>query len=544
MNDLSTILDAARDAYRRRDWPAAREGFKGARRIGPLDVDDLYQLSDAEWWLGHIDAAVELGEVAFREYLRAERPREAAIAAMGIAISHFLRGDETIGSGWMSRATRLLADVPEETPEHGYAIYILQVESQFGAGDPAEVIEAAQRVQEIGRRHRDPNLVAAGMLGEGRTLVRHGDVAQGMALLDEAMVAVLADELSPDWAGNIYCNIMVACHELADHRRAAQWTDATERWLETMPVAVLFRGVCRVHRSQVHQLRGAWERAEQDALRVCDELAGISIANVAEGWYQVAEIRRLRGDLPGAEEAYREAHQNGRDPQPGLALLRLAQGRVATAAASIESALAARPADRLARAPLLVAQVEVTLAGKEQAVARQAADELALIAGAFGSSGLEAASCQAVGSVLLAEGDAAAALPVLRDALARWRALEAPFEAAIVRRRLARAYDALGDHDAAQLEREVATTSLTQLGAPTRESSTRQRSDGLSPRELEVLGLVATGRTNRQVADQLIISEKTVARHLSNIFAKLELSSRTEAAAYAFEHGLTSRGRG
>lgn len=271
MQDPSSVLSAARDAYRRHDWLAARDGFTEARSIGTLAIDDLYQLSDAEWWLGHVDAAIELGEVAFREYVRTDRPRQAAMAAMGIAVSLFLRGDETVGSGWMSRATRMLADVPEETPELGYATYIREVESQFSGDDPAEVIAAARRVQDIGRRHQDPNLVAAGMLGEG-----------GMALLDEAMVSVLAAELSPDWAGNIYCNMMIACHELADHRRAAQWTDATERWLDTLPVAVLFRGICRVHRSQVHQLRGAWKHAEQEALRVCADLAGISVENVAE----------------------------------------------------------------------------------------------------------------------------------------------------------------------------------------------------------------------------------------------------------------------
>lgn len=540
MEDLSSVLEAARDAYRRRDWPAVADGFERARANGELTADDLFQLSDAEWWLGHVDQAIGFAEAAYRLYLGAERTREAAMAAMAVAINHFMRGDESIGTGWMSRCMRLLEDQGEETPEHGYALYVLEVESQFGGPDPEPVIAAARRVQEIGRRHGNPTLIAAGIMGEGRMLVRQGRVAEGMALLDEAMVAVLSDELGPEWAGSIYCNLIAACRELADIRRAAQWTDATERWLETMPAAVLFRGICRVHRSQVLQQRGAWAEAERSAARVCEELAGISIENVAEAHYQVGEIRRLRGEMAAAEEAYRAAHQHGRDPQPGLALLRLAQGRAATAAASIDTALAAIAHDRLGRAPLLIAQVEIALAADDPAAARRAADELQEIATVFGSSGLEAAARQALGAVAVAEREPASALPHLRDALRRWQALKAPYDVAQVRLVLARAYELLGDHDAAQLERESARAALAQLGAPAGDPSAGASNDGLSHRELEVLALVAAGRTNRQVAAELVISEKTVARHLSNIFTKLDLSSRTEAAAYAFERGLAS----
>lgn len=547
MNDPRAILEAARDAYRRRDWPAAWELYRSARELVDLEADDCHAMGDAAWWMGRVDEANAGFEAAFRRYRDDDRPRAAAMMAMAIAYNHFLRGDEIVGSGWMNRGRRLLGDADRDTPEHGYALYVLGVESKFGSGDASGVVAAAQRVQEIGRRHADANLVAAGLLGEGRMLLKQGRVSEGMTLLDEAMVAVLSGEVSPDWAGNIYCNLMTACHELADHRRAAQWTDATERWLDTLPVAVLFRGICRVHRSQVHQLRGAWERAEHEARRVCEELEGISTENVAEGWYQVGESRRLRGDLAGAEAAYRDAHRHGRDPQPGLALLRLVQGQRATAAASVEAALTSRPDDPLSRAPLLVAQVEIALAAGDRLVARGAADELASIAATFGSSGLEAAAAQAIGSVEVLEGDAATAVRTLRGALARWQALDAPYEAACVRRRLARGYAALGDHDAADLERDAASAALARLGAPDGpefDGAFGGRVGGLSHREVEVLTLVAAGRTNRQVADQLVISEKTVARHLSNIFTKLDLPSRTAAAAFAFEHGLIRRLRG
>jgi DNA-binding CsgD family transcriptional regulator len=547
MQDPSAVLEAARDAHRRRDWPAASEAYRAAQALTDLTADDLLALGDAAWWMGRVDEANAAFEAAFKRYRDEDRPRDAAMVAMGIAINHFLRGDEVVGSGWMSRSQRLLGGTDGDTPEHGYAMYVLAVESQFDSVDRVGVIDAARRVQEIGRRHSDASLVAAGMLGEGRMLIKDGRVAEGMTLLDEAMLAVLSGEVTPEWAGNIYCNLMIACHELADHRRAARWTDATERWLDTLPVAVLFRGICRVHRSQLHQLRGAWERAEREALRVCEELEGISIDNVAEGWYQVAESRRLRGSLASAEDAYRAAHRRGRDPQPGLALLRLAQGRVATAAASVEASLASRPEEPLSRAPLLVAQVEIAVAAHDRSTARAAADELASIAATFGSSGLEADAARANGSVEVLEGDAASAVRTLRGALARWQALDAPYEAACVRRQLARAYTALGDHDAAQLERDAAAETLAALGAPLEGWSASPPpgpAGRLSRREVEVLGLVAAGRTNRQVAGELVISEKTVARHLSNIYAKLELPSRTAAAAFAFEHGLVRRVRG
>ena len=533
------MLKAARDAHGRRDWVAAHAQLRSLYDAGALTTpDDLSLLADAAWWLGRVDESNDAFEAAYRGFIAADRPDDAAMAAMGVAINCYLRGEASVANGWMARCTRLI-EPDGDTPVHGYVRYVMEVESQFGARDPGAGLEAARWVQDVGRRHGDPNLVAAGLLGEGRSLLRDGEVARGMALLDEAMVSVLADELSPDWAGNIYCNVMIACHELADHARAAHWTDATERWLDTLPAAVLFRGICRVHRSQVHQLRGAWDRAEQEALRVVEDLADISVENVAEAWYQVGEIRRLRGDIVAAEEAYRSAHAAGRDPQPGLALVRLAQGRAATAAASLRTALAGHEGQALARAPLLAAEVDVQIALGGTDAARRAADELAAIAERYGSSALQAAATQATGCVALWAGDVAAAIRLLRDALARWTALDAPREVAEIRRRLARAYDAMGDRDAAALEREAAADALARLGAPL-DDGPPDRPDGLTDREVEVLRLIAVGRTNRQVADELTISEKTVARHLSNIFTKHDLATRTEAAAYAFARGLAT----
>ena len=550
-DDGTARLQAAREAYAGRDWPRAHELFSGVRASGALSADDVYALSDAAWWLGLVDESIGAAEEAHQGYLELGHPRQAARAATDIAVQHFLRGDDALGSGWVGRAQHALDGVPEG-PEHGMLLYLLEVEAALGGIAPSEepgeldrLIAGARRVREIGRRHSDLDLVTCGMLGEGRALVKAGRVTEGLALLDEAMLAVRSDRLRPEWAGNVYCHLMSAAHELADIGRSVEWTEATARWLERMPAAVVFTGICRVHRSQVHQVTGVWERAEREAALVCVDLADIEPAAAAEGHYQVGEIRRLRGDLAGAETAYQQAHRLGRDPQPGYALLRLAQGRAQAAAASVRAALVAASGDRLASARLWAAQVEIALAGGDRTVAHQACDQLEEVAAAYASSGLELMARHARGAVLLAEGRAEDALPVLRDACRRWNDLDAPYECARVRVLLAEAYAELDDADAASLELDAAGEVFARLGAALdvqrvdhRRHGRKQLPSGLTAREVEVLALVAAGLTNRDVANELVISPKTVARHLSNIFTKLGLSSRTAAAAYAFEHGL------
>jgi DNA-binding NarL/FixJ family response regulator len=306
-------------------------------------------------------------------------------------------------------------------------------------------------------------------------------------------------------------------------------------------------GVCRVHRAQLFQVQGAWEQAESEAARVCEELADFDRATTAEGYYELGEVRRLRGDLPGAEEAFRQAHARGREPQPGLALLRLAQGRVDEAHVSIETALSAGPQDALSRAWLCVACVEVSLAAGRIDMARTACEELKAAASHFGSSLLTAAAEQADGAVLIAEGDAAVALQVLRSACLRWQRLNVPYEVARTRVQLTRAYEALGDRSAAGLELEAAAQVFRSLGAEVDLRAIERRRQregnaghGLTERELEILALVSDGRSNRDIAVALTISEKTVARHLTNIYTKLGLTSRTEAARFAFENGLSA----
>ena len=544
MNDPTRLLESAREAFVRRDWAVARDGFNVVKEHVALGADDLSALGDSAWWIGEVGEALAAYEAAYRAYLQGDKRRQAAFNAIGIAVSLLLRGEAQIGSGWMSRAQRLLRDEPEGV-EHGYLLY-LGLEGALEQEELDAVVEQARVVRDMGRRFGDANLVAVGIMFEGRALVRRGQMQDGMALLDEAAVAVLTDDLIPDWAGNIYCHLMAAFHELVDLRRAAEWVEATQRWLDTLPAAVLFTGICRVHRSQVLQVTGAWEQAEREALRVCEDLADIHALAAAEGYYQVGELQRLRGNLAGAETSYQRAHERGRDPQPGLALLRLAQGRLEAAAASIQSALIAKSDNKLARAPLCAAQVEIALVTGIIERAHSACEELEATAAMYASSGLQATALHSRGALALAEGSPAQALPVLRDACQRWRELSADYHASKVCVLLARAYAELGDADAAQRELDAAVMVFERLGASwdARAVSGLGYPGGLTGREVEVLALVATGKSNREVAGSLVLSEKTVARHLSNIFTKLNVSSRTEAAAYAFDHGLATRTRG
>jgi len=527
-------LTRARHAHAAQDWASAAAHFD-AVAAQQLSADDLAAYADAVWWLGRIEDSLRLGAAAYNAFLADSRPDEAARAAVVLGIFHMARGDEPQAAGWLGRAGRLAEDIPECTA-HGYLVNFTVVEASLMTGQPAAAVDAARRVQDLGRRIGAPDLVAVGLNGEGRALIRSGHVVDGLALLDEAMVTVLDGQLAPFVSGTLYCHTIAACHEIADLRRMARWTDLAERWLSTFPRAVFFGGLCAVHRAQLQLLRGEWADAEQGALRVVMDLDTNRIDYAAEAWYVVAEARRFRGD-PSATDAYDEAHARGRDPQPGRALLRLQEGDSAGAVASVRAAVAAVGPDPLRRAPLCAAVVEIAVAAGRLDEAAVAASELAVTAAIYTTSGLEAMSATARGAVLLAEHRAEEALPVLRDACRRWHELGAAYDAASTCVRLAETYRALDDEASAAAEGARAQTTFERLGA---HRPAPELPGGLTRRECEVLALVADGRSNREIGEKLFISDRTVARHLTNIFNKIGVTSRTQAARYATHHGLSA----
>jgi DNA-binding NarL/FixJ family response regulator len=546
LTDDAAALETAQRAFAADDWSTAFALFRAAGEAAGLSADHRYALAESAWWLGEIDVALDAWKRAHDDYVALGDYAGAAMSAMFLACHSMERGDAAAGSGWMHRTRRLLDDAPEGAA-HGYPLYF-QIFAEMLAGDLDAALNTAVEVGDIGRRFNDPNLVAIALVGKGRALLKRGSVGDGMAVLDDAMLAALAGRLHPVWAGAVYCHLMDACRELDDVRRAAEWTLAASRWCEGTPDTGVYRGICRVHRAQVLQIKGAWREAEREASQACRDLAHVHLATIAEGHYEIGEIRRLRGDLTGAEEAFRRAHEAGRDPQPGLALVRLAQGQPEIAAASIRTALAVLGVDPLSRARLCVAQVEIALAVGDLETARSACTELKQTAATYQSSGLAAAARQAQGALLLREGAAAEAIVALRAACRRWQDLDARHHAATARLLLAEAYRGLGDEDAAQLELGAADAVFEQLGAePGQRRVAGLRGHvappaGMTDREVEVLRLVAKGHSNRDVASMLFISERTVHRHLSNVFTKLGVSSRTAATVYAFEHGIASRG--
>lgn len=531
-------LAEARQAFAGRDWARARELFLDA---GELTVGEVADLATACWWLGLADEAIAANEQVHRRSLRDGAPAVAAVAAVEIGFCEVVRGQPDLGAGWFARARRLLEQVPE-APQRGF-LMVIDAYAAMDSGDLDSAEHLATGVLEIGDRHQDATLQALGLFLSGSLALRTGATVVGLRLLDEAMLPVRAGRVQPEWAGNLYCSMMQLCYELGDLPRARGWTTLTEQWCRGFAPAVIFTGICRVHRAQLFQVQGEWDRAEQEARRAIADLADLDLVVVAEAHYRLGEVHRLRGDLQAAQAAYRSAHALGRDPAPGLALLHLCRGHVRVAGSILDAALAATGTP-LARAPLLAARSEAALAAGEPRRATRCVEELRRIAEQHASPGWCAESRRWQGAVLLTCGQHADAVAVLREARGRWQRIGAPYQVARIRLDLAAALEALGDSDTAEREREEAAVLLERLGARRdlgrlrARRRARRRPGDLSVREREVVTAIADGTSNRAAADLLQISERTVARHLANVYLKTGACSRTGAVAWARDRDL------
>jgi ATP/maltotriose-dependent transcriptional regulator MalT len=539
------ILEQGRDFYRQCAWADAFASLSRVDQEMPLKAEDLELLAQSAYLVGRDDEYLRALERAHHAHLDAGEGLRAIDCAFWLGLRLAFRGEMGPATGWFARARRLLEHERHDCVEKGYLLLPV-VEQNLAGGDFEAAYAAAFDAAEFGERFHDADLVACARHLQGRVRLKQGQAAEGLALLDEAMVAVTAGELSPLITGLIYCSVIEACQQVYALARAREWTSALTKWCEAQPQLVSFTGSCLVHRAEIMQLSGAWRDAMEEAQRACQRLLEVNNRkDAAAAFYRRAEVHRLSGEFAEAEQAYRSASRCGREPQPGLALLRMAQGRTDAAATAIRRA-ASTVADPLERTRPLPACIEIALAADDIEEARRGCRELEEVAGSFDSEVLRAMADQARGKVELADGDARAALSALHHALEIWRQVEAPYETARVRVLIGLAFRALGDDDGAALELDSARAALEQLGAVPDlvhvDSLIRGMSadhpHGLTRRELQVLRLVATGKTNKAIADDLCLSKRTIDRHVSNIFDKLNVSSRTAATAFAYQHRL------
>jgi DNA-binding CsgD family transcriptional regulator len=543
--DGERALERGRGSYARGDWQDAFDALRRAHGQEPLSAGDLELLARSAYMLGLDDDYRGALEHAYHAYREAADTSRAARCAWWIGHNLLFLGQSAPAGGWFARGRRLLERDDRDSVERGYLLIPTLIE-RSGQGDFEAAHATAAEIAEIGERFRDHDLVALALMEKGNALVRLGRTEEGLRLADETMVGVTAGELSPVVAGIVYCNMIAFCRDVFELRRAREWTVALTRWCEQQPEMVAHKGLCLVHRAEIMTLGGAWQDALEEARRVSEQFTRGVLNQRALGHaaYRQAEVHRLQGRFDEAEAAYREASRCGREPQPGLALMRLAQGRTGAAEAAIRRAVS-ETALPLERAALLPAYVEILIEGGNVVEARAACNELGVIASRQGSEALSALAAHAEGAASLAEGDVRTALPALRRAWEAWQELDAPYDAARARVLIAQACAGLGDEDAVSFELDAARDIFFRLGAAPDLAQldsgirARGRSDrGLTARELEVLRLIARGKSNREIAGALVISERTVARHVQNIFAKLGVSSRSSASVFAAENDL------
>jgi DNA-binding NarL/FixJ family response regulator len=535
----------AREAYRQQRWSQAFAKLSDPNVSASLGFEDLRRLAIAAHMLGRPQERQAAGERAYRAALDEGNLVAAASAAFWVGFGHLEYGEIARAGGWLARSGGLLEQIGEPTVVEGYLLMPEGLGS-LREGAVAQARQAFEAMGEIARRFEDPDLAALSRLGLGDCLIRSGRRREGLECLDEAMLAVASGEISPEIVGMVYCAAIETYQQVFDLGRAQEWTAALTAWCEAQPDAVPFRGRCMVYRSELMVLHGQWDDAVSEVQRARERLLGPPMAPaIGDADYQQAELDRLRGSFGAAAAGYRRAADHGRAPEPGLALLRLAQGRSASALATIRRAMD-EAMDPLARQRLLGPYVEILIAAGDLDGARVSATELGQLAVGADSPLLDALAAGADGTVRLASGDHAEALVALRRAWAAWNEIDASYETARVRLLIALACRALGDEDTAAMELEAAGRVFSELGAgPDLARVRRALGDHpgaggaqLTGRELEVLRLLAAGRTNRDIAGELVISERTVDRHVSNLFSKLDVQSRSAATAYAYEHEI------
>lgn len=535
-------LEHGRVSYRRHAWEEAYRALASADQASPLAVDDLECLATAAYLTGRDADFHRVLERIYPLRLDDGAPERAARSAFWQGLTLLFQGETGQANGWFVRARRAIEGL--DCVEQGYLLLPV-AEGQLAQGNGAAAHASAAEATEFGARFGDADLVACARHLQGRALIQQQQLDPGLALLDDVMLSVIGGDLSPMVTGLIYCSVIDTCQQVYALSRAHEWTLALTGWCERQPEMVAFTGSCLVHRAEVLQLQGAWPNAMTEACRACERGSTDGGDPPPAAFYRKAEIHRLRGEFAEAEAAYRCASRLGMEPQPGLALLRLSQGRSDAAEAAIRrvTGAAVKP---LERAKLLPAYTEILLAVGNVTDARGACRELEDIAVAFGAGVLNAAAAHARGAVELADGDARSALTSLRRAFEEWRRIEAPYESARTRVLLAQACLALGDEEGAGLEWDAARAVFERLGAApdlfrlaaAEPGGQPSRRHGLTPRELDVLRLIAAGKTNKAVAAELCLSERTIDRHLSNIFTKLDVPSRSAATAYAYRHKL------
>jgi DNA-binding CsgD family transcriptional regulator len=535
-------LVRARETYEQGDWARA---FAAWSTLDPatLTDDDLSGLAIAAYLVGRRDDSVRALQRCFQLRMELGRTTGAVRCAFWLGLVCANAGERAVAGGWTARAQHLLDGFSGDVVERGY-LRILQMFGHIARGEFAAVAGCAADVTDYGRRFAEPDLLAMGLSSQGRVLLYQGAVPEGLALFDEAMIGITAGEVSAPFAGEIYCSMIEACQEVGDLGRAAEWTSALTRWCDGQPGLLTFTGQCAVHRGQIMRLRGAYDHALDEFAAACTRYIALGIPRAAGlADTERGDVLRLLGRYHEAEIAYESASGHGFEPQPGLAMLWLARGRTDAARAAIVRVLAETEI-AAQRHRILAAAVEIQIAAGDLERARDAANELQELAHRFNCSALQAMAAHAAGRLELETGDAAGALPYLRKAMQQWRELECPYEAARAQVLVGRACATLGDTDSSTRHLDGARRVFEELGtAPalndvTQLSKPKHTPDGLTAREIEVLRLVAAGKSNTQIAAALVLSERTVARHLSNIFTKINVPSRTAAAAYAYEQGL------